>query len=311
MTDQATVLRGMMERRSSPAQPSCLSPAGSPGLKPGGRGVRTIAVTSGKGGVGKSLVALNLAIALAEMQQRVCLLDANLGLGNIDLLCGLNGYWNLSHVMTGARRLQQVVLAGPAGVDIVPGASGLSNMADCTPEAQRDLLTQLTELEQSHDWLILDTGTGIHQSIRRFVSAADIALVLATPEPTAIANAYAALKSLAGADSVELRVLVNQAESAAQASRIAERLQQTSRLFLHCGIDQTCSLPHDPAVSRSVFSQRAVLLETPDSPFAAAIRQLAEELHGEPAIARRRTPYFSRLLETRQFSPAGLTAVTS
>jgi len=169
MSDQAFALRRLIQQQQSDA----------PVAKPFSQ-ARTIAVTSGKGGVGKSNIALNLAIAMAGNDTSVCLLDANLGLGNIDLLCGLNGYWNLLHVVTGARTLADIVLDGPAGIHVVPGASGLIDAVDVSASAQREILDQLEELERTHDYLLIDTGTGIHQSVRRFLNAADVVLVVTT-----------------------------------------------------------------------------------------------------------------------------------
>ena len=310
MTDQATVLRGLMEQRSAvPPMPGSAPAEMSDGASrpTTRRRVQTIAVTSGKGGAGKSVVALNLALALAEREQRVCLLDASFGLGNLDLLCGLNGYWNLAHVVSGARRLPQVVLPGPQGVDIVPGAGSLVEGPEHSPGARQDLLQQLGELEQSHDVLIIDTGTGIRSGVRRLMLAADVALVLTTPEPTSVANAYAVLKSMPVDADVELRVLVNRASSEAQASQIIRRLQETSRLFLHHGVDALPHLPDDPAVAHSVQSQQPAVLQSSQAPFATAMRELAALLHDEPAIGRRREPYFHRLLRSApgsSFSPA-------
>jgi flagellar biosynthesis protein FlhG len=183
--DQARGLRALLERHANRA----FSPRGQTAC-------RTIAVTSGKGGVGKSHLALNLAVALAQRGRRVCLLDGNLGLGSLDLLCGLNGYWNLAHVVTGARRLEDVILDGPAGIHLIPGASGLTDLADCPPHVQSQLLSQLESLEHEHDVLLIDTGSGIHQLVRQFAQATDDVLVVTTPEPTSIADAYATIKAL-------------------------------------------------------------------------------------------------------------------
>jgi flagellar biosynthesis protein FlhG len=165
--DQAQALRGLMERLQSERYDVVASNADAPRA-------RSIAVTSGKGGVGKSSVALNLAIALSQLGARTALLDANLGLGNLDLMCGLNGYWNLSHVVTGARNLDEIVLEGPGGIQVIPGASGLAEMADWPEAAQADVLRQLAELERTHDFLIIDTAAGIHRSVRQFLEACDL-----------------------------------------------------------------------------------------------------------------------------------------
>lgn len=286
MSDQAQVLRGLMERRSDalsemPPRP----PAGA----------RTVAVTSGKGGVGKSNIALNLAIALRQMHKSVCLLDANLGLGNIDLLCGLSGYWNLSHVVSGARTVSEIVLEGPAGIHVVPGASGLLDLADVSPADQREIFAELEELERRHDYIVLDTGTGIHQTVRQFVAAAETVLVVTTPEPTAIADAYATLKVLAtGPAAVQPQILVNQADSPEQAREIIERVQQTARTFLHVTVASAGYIPRDPAVPQAVIDRVPFLARNARSPAAQAIERLARRVINLASPAAERTGYFSR-----------------
>jgi flagellar biosynthesis protein FlhG len=245
---------------------------------PEGRRAHTIAVTSGKGGVGKSNIALNLAIALAEADQSVCLFDANLGLGNIDLLCGLNGYWNLAHVVTGARTLNEVVLAGPGGINVVPGASGLADIADCPPPVQDDIFRQLEELERTHDYIVLDTGAGIHRLVRQFLLAADIVLVVSTPETTSIADAYATVKSLSAGEMPRLFALVNQADSPEQGRAIVERLQQTARLFLRTDVGSADSIPRDDQVPAAVAKRTPLVIGSPHAPAAKAIRQLAQRV---------------------------------
>ena len=287
MSDQANALRGLMERRHSP-------PAVEPEPIVASK-LHTIAVTSGKGGVGKSNIALNLAIALAGMDASVCLLDANLGLGNIDLLCGLNGYWNLSHVITGARALNDIVLKGPGHISVIPGASGLNDMADCPPSAQQDIFSQLEDLEQAHDFLIIDTGTGIHRSVRQFVTLADVVLIVSTPEPTSIADAYATIKSLCGADVGRMEALVNQADSPRQAQTVIERLQQTARLFLETKIESAGLIPRDHHVGNAVAKRTPLLIDSPHSPAARAIRQLARRLKTLAGVQPSRGAFFPRI----------------
>jgi flagellar biosynthesis protein FlhG len=279
MSDQAFALRGLIQQQQAVG-------ADAPPAKPFSQ-ASTIAITSGKGGVGKSNIALNLAIALARNDSNVCLLDANLGLGNIDLLCGLNGYWNLSHVITGARTLTDIMLDGPTGIHVVPGASGLIDAADVSASAQREILGQLEELERTHDYLLIDTGTGIHKPIRRFLNAADIVLVVTTPEPTAIADAYATLKSLSTVVGPKLEVLVNQCESSQQGRAIIDRLRQTARLFINTDLDAAGFIPHDPHVPRAVIQRTPFVVEAPLAPASQAIAQLARRMKN---IAASRTP---------------------
>ncbi len=270
MSDQAAVLRDMMARRKI-RQESLSSPARH-------SQAFTVAVTSGKGGVGKSNIALNLAIALARHKHKVGLFDANLGLGNIDLLCGLNGYWNLSHVITGARHLHEIVLNGPDGIHVVPGASGLAEVADCPESAQREIFSELEEFEQSHDFVIIDNGPGIHRIVREFVTSASLVLLVTTPEPTALADAYATVKALPCDEGPRIEVLVNQAASMHQAEAIIQRLKQTSRLFLHSEIGAAGAIPLDPFVPSAVQHRRPLLVEHPQAPAARALVQLAQRI---------------------------------
>lgn len=294
MTDQANVLRTLMERCHAISRWSTDAETGSPAVR-----AHTIAVTGGKGGVGKTNIALNAAIAMAEQETTVCLLDANPGLGNIDLLCGLNGYWNLSHVVTGARTLREIVLHGPGGVDVIPGFSGLNDLADGTESVQADiynqLFNQLRELEEQYDYILIDTGTGIDRSVRRFITASDLVLIVTTPEPTAVADAYATIKSLSSVEELQLDVLVNRAVSSDQADVIIDRLRQTSRLFLRTDVESMGFLPRDESVPDAVTRRIPFLLHNPESPASRAVRQLARRLKNR---AGRQTPhesFFSRI----------------
>lgn len=286
MSDQAQILRGLVEKREQP------NPVPLANKR---RRARTIAVTSGKGGVGKSNIALNLAIALKRSGSEVCLLDANLGLGNVDLLCGLNGYWNLAHVISGVRSLNDIVLDGPENIRVIPGASGLTDIADCPPIAQREILRQLEEIEDDNDFIIIDTGTGIHDSIRRFVIAADIVLLVTTPEPTSIADAYATVKALSACSELpEILTVVNQARSRQQAETIIERLHETARLFLRVNVGSAGFIPYDENVSLAVTQQRPLLVHTANSPAARSIERIGRFLkNGTVAMSGR--GFFSKL----------------
>jgi flagellar biosynthesis protein FlhG len=240
---------------------------------------RAIGVTSGKGGVGKTNIALNLAIALSQREARTCLIDGNLGLGNIDLLCGLNGYWNLSHVISGARNVDDIVLAGPEGVDVLPGASAFSELSSCPPSVQDDVIRQLAEFERERDFVVIDTGAGTHPGVCDFLEACDIVLVVTTTEPTSIADAYALIKNLSGRNIPRLEVVVNQSDSASQAHLVSQRIQETAKTFLHLEVTAGGYLPRDPQVAAAVVRRRPFLLDSPHSPASTAIHQLAARLH--------------------------------
>jgi flagellar biosynthesis protein FlhG len=293
MSDQAQVLRGLMEHREETPWRELSVP------KKTGT-AQTISITSGKGGVGKSNIALNLGIALAQSGHSVCLLDANLGLGNIDLLCGLNGYWNLSHVMSGTRTLDEVCLQGPGGLHVIPGASGLSEAADCSVSAQRDILAQLAELEARHEFLLIDTGTGIHRTVRHFVAVADLGLIVTTPEPTAIADAYAMIKALSTQPHIpKLEVLVNRSQTPEQARDIIDRLQRTTQMFIHNEVGSAGFIPEDECVMQAVARRTPFCTTFPGSPASLAIEQLARRVNNvlarQPLLGSFSSRLWSRL----------------
>lgn len=280
MNDQATRLRGLMETRTTPNDPPAVAFADQGTAK-------IVAVTSGKGGVGKSTVALNLAVALRRLDQRVCLIDANSGLANIDLLCGLNGYWNLMHVASGARRLSDVLMEGPLGVQVLSGAGDVVGQSTATSE--------LRTLETDFDFLVIDTGSGLHAVARSLVTAADIGLVLTTPEPTAIADAYATVKSFQGSAPRRTLAVVNQASNAGQANNILDRLRQTSRTFINADIINGGSIPLDSAMPKSVLQRVPLLLSDSRCPAAEAIARLAQRVRAVADSLSSQGGYFQRI----------------
>ena len=287
MNDQARVLRGLVDRQE--ANSTVVPRSGS--LR-----ARTIAITSGKGGVGKSNLALNTAIALRQSGTEVCVLDANLGLGNIDVLCREYSYWNLSHVVSGVRTLAEICRTGPAGVRIIPGAGGLVDVADCPERVQKKMLGQLVELEQSHDYLIIDTGSGIDRRVRQFLESADVVLVVTTPEPTSIADSYATVKALSS--SLEIPVLeavVNQGRNRDESTRILERLSETARMFLQAEVGAGGFIPYDAAVPEAVALQTPFLLHAPRCPASRAIEQLARRIKNISRVKQSRGDFFSRI----------------
>jgi flagellar biosynthesis protein FlhG len=278
--EQARGLRALIERSHQPRGRQCVH-------------ARTVAFASGKGGVGKSVLALNLAITLAEQGLRVGLLDANPGLGHLDLLCQRNGYWNLSHVLAGARQLDDVLLDGPAGITLLPGANSLMSLTTCPDSAHEPLLAELTRFEAACDFLVLDAGPGLPDGSRPWLRSADDVLIVTTPEPTAIADAYALLKSLSGAAGPALHVVVNRA-AADQAARVLERIQHTAHTFLKQSLTLGAGVPDDGAVARSVCTRRPFVVASPDCPASRAVQQLARQLIGRASLTPR-DGFFTRL----------------
>lgn len=279
MHDQANELRNLI--RETAAHPASASP----------RRARRVVITSGKGGVGKSNLSLNLAIALAQRGRRVVLLDADLGLANLEVLCQLDCPYNLSHVLCGARELSDVLVSGPAGVRILPGAGGISSLADAEPSLRRALLAEFDELEAGSDELLVDTGSGLHRAVREFIVAADRPILVATPEPTAITDAYAVVKALAAdRQRIAWRLVVNQADSPAEAQHVLDRIGTAARRFLGIAVPSAGFVPADPHVPAAVRRRRPVILEYPACPASCAIRHLAEWLTSESCLETHPTP---------------------
>lgn len=283
MHDQAKALRGLMEHRSKAIR----DVTGSDRMLRCHR----VTITSGKGGVGKSNVALNLAMALAQAEKPVLLLDVNWGVGNVELLCRRNSPWNLSHVLNGTRRLDEILVPGPMGVTIVPGVGSLADYPQDSPDviAVADLLTML---EEQFPFVIVDLGTGLHRVLRRFISAADRVLVVTTPEPPSIAETYAAIKSLSSADGGEWEVLINQAGSAPAAERIFQRIDQTTRAFLEKDLVWAGWIPQDSHIPAAVAHRNPFLSEHPHSPASEAVRQIAHRLIHPIRPPKRPSPQF-------------------
>ena len=282
--DQARELRSLVAQRALRASDSSRRV----------RTCRVIALASGKGGVGKSVIAINLAVALAQSGQSVCLLDACAGVGQLELLCGRNGYWNLTHVAAGSRRLADITHAGPSGVSMVSGASCLLE----ANVASRNLLPQLTDLEQRHDWLIVDTSSGPSRGSSPFIRAADRVLIVTTPEPTAIAEAYSTAKSLTSAEGLVVSALVNRAHSADQATEILRRLRHAARSFLRADLDEAGFIPEDIVVQDAVAARRPLSECDPMCQAQRAIGRLAERL-ARATEARSEVGYFERLRQSQ------------
>ncbi len=242
----------------------------------------TLAVTSGKGGVGKTSVAVNLALAWAQAGRRTCLLDGDLGLANVDVLLNLHPRFSLRDVVAGAKTLEDVALQGPAGLRVIPAASGVEALASLTAPARRALLSRLQGLGTLADVAVLDTGAGISRTVLSLVLAADAALILTTPEPTALTDAYAMVKILTQrrAD-LPLHIVVNLAEHAAHAREVHTHMERIVRRFLSREVPLAGWIPRDACVERAVREQRPLSVYYPYARATEAIHRIAHSLGGD------------------------------
>lgn len=252
-----------------------------------GRRAAIVAVTSGKGGVGKSNVAVNLAVRLSEMGRRVVLIDADLGTANADVLCNLQPAGNLAHVVAGRMTLQQVTVRGPAGFRLVPGASGLAQMAALSDFERARLVQQMRELESDADLILIDTGAGVSPNVLSFVCSADQQLVVTTPEPTAVTDAYAVIKSVVRqGQPTDLRVLVNMVRDAAEGRAVFNRIDGVCQQFLAIRPRYAGHIVADARVALAVRRRRPFVLDSPHCDASACIGQLAHRLDRHAAEPR-------------------------
>ncbi len=240
------------------------------------RPVKVISVTGGKGGVGKSNICANMAIAMAMLGRRVMLLDADLGLANVDVLLGLHPGHTLGHVIRGEQRLEDIIVNGPAGVRVVPGASGLAAMASLSPSQHAGIVHAFSELAEDLDVLLIDTAAGISDDVLRFCEAASEVLVVVCDEPTSITDAYALIKVLSTERQVQrFRIITNMTHQAGDGRQLFEKLLRVTERFLDVTLDHAGSIPYDDRVWRAVQLQTPFVTAFPTSLAAAALKKLA------------------------------------
>lgn len=242
--------------------------------------VRVICVSSGKGGVGKSNVVVNLACAFDLMGKKVLILDADLGLANIDVLLGLAPKENISHVLEGKRQLREVLVSGPGHIRIMPASSGVQELTRLTDEQKLQFLQLLDELEADVDILLVDTGAGISDTVLYFNLAAQERVVVVTPEPTSLTDAYALIKVLYTRHGERhFRILANSVHTEKAGKSIFAQMSKVADHFLDgISLDYLGSIPHDPNVPRAVLQQRPLVEAFPNAPAAKAFITLAEKI---------------------------------
>ncbi len=290
--DQASRLRSMV----AAMHPDAVSTSRPAEPEPQ-RHCPVVSITSGKGGVGKTSTCVNLAIALAQLRVRATLLDADLGLANADVLCGLTPTTRLDAVLEASRgqllhaqpaqrrRLSHIAIDAPGGFRLVPGAVGISRMANL-PIAQREVILRgLTDLEAESDVVIIDTGAGLGDAVTTFAAAADLTLVVATPEPTSIADAYAMIKCIAQLRASKVpgtgfrtALVINQARTREEGVAVHARIAATTKRFLNIEPPLLGIMLHDMAVPDSVRARTPVLLNDPSAKVCKDLRSIAGEL---------------------------------
>jgi len=240
---------------------------------------RVIAITSGKGGVGKTNIVANLGFALSRLGKKVLMLDADLGLGNLDVLLGLAPKYNLSHVISGEKSIQEIILKGPGNVEILPASSGIQELTQLSKQQKIQILTKLDLLIKSFDILLIDTAAGISTNVLDFNATAQEILVVVCPEPTSLTDAYALMKVLSMKYSKKhCKLLVNQVASDQEGREIYRQLNLVTERFLDISVKYFGCVLFDKKVTKSVRRQQIVLELYPDSPASKCFGVLANKV---------------------------------
>ncbi len=242
-----------------------------------GHQVRVVSITSGKGGVGKTNIVVNLAYALSQRGKRVMILDADVGLANVDILLGLTPKYTIQHLLSGEKQFSDVIVRGPGGILVLPASSGVQELAELTREQRLQLLTAFETMDEELDVLIIDTGAGISSNVMYFNMAAHEIIVVVSPEPTSITDAYALMKvmSLRYAER-HFSLLVNGVKGKEDADDVYKKLSMVADRFLDISIAYLGYIPHDNHVKKAVRRQRIVMECFPDAPFSKAFQEVTD-----------------------------------
>jgi flagellar biosynthesis protein FlhG len=271
-SDQAQTLRALNTRKSNGVLGS-----------DGDRVTSVYAITSGKGGVGKTAVTANLAYSLAKLGKKVLILDADLGLANIDVVFGLTPLYNLNHFFSGEQDLDSILVEGPLGIRILPAGSGIQNFIRLDSHQKMRLLDGLDAMHNSFDYVLIDTEAGISENVTYFNTAAQEILVVTTPEPTAITDAYALMKLLSTKyHEKHFNLVVNQIQNEDEALDVFKKLTMVSNRYLDISIDYLGSVPEDRQMIDSIRKQRVIIDLYPHSKITSAFAQLAGRICMEP-----------------------------
>jgi len=279
MEDQAEKLREIMKRKKDGTNAPKNSPAAKPGVRAGDK-ARIITVTSGKGGVGKTNLSVNMALAFARLGKKVIVMDADLGLANVNVMLNMIPKYNLYHVIKKQKTIREILVETEYGISIVAGASGFSQIANMGEDDRKDFICELETLTNA-DIIIIDTSAGVSSNVLDFIAAADDAVIITTPEPTAITDAYGIIKIIATEyDSLNmgLKLVVNRAKGAAQAKSVADRMINIAGQFLNLKVDYLGFIYDDISVPQAVLRQKPFMVVDPKCRASICVQHIVERM---------------------------------
>ncbi len=279
MNDQASTLR--LIASNAPAMTIAMPFEKSPTaeLPKRLREIRSIAITGGKGGVGKSNLSVNLALELGALDKRVGLLDADFGLANADLLCGVTPKFHLGHVVSGSKGLNEITIDLADNVSLIPGGSGIEEIANFSFTNRPLIYAQLMEMEDNLDFMLIDTAAGIAENVVGILVSSSEVIVVVTPDPTSIVDAYATIKViLRHSPAKTISIVVNNVVGIGDAEHVFQQISSAARTFLKHKVDFLGMIPHDPLVSEAIREMTPIVEYMPDAPASRAIRLIAKQL---------------------------------
>lgn len=260
---------------------------------------RVVAITSGKGGVGKSTFTVNLALALANYGKKVLIIDADLGMANIDVMMGCISKYSLFDVISGKLSFEEVVVTGPRNIKFLPGGSGIKSLGNLNSLELQRIMSESMHYEKNTDFILFDTGAGMGSNVLSFLLAADEVLLVTTPEPTSLTDAYSIIKAYAANSGVApLRLVANRVSSSEESKMVAGKLSKVTNKFLNVNLEEFGYIFEDSAVSLSIRSQYPLLLQFPNSPSATCIESIAHKMiFGSDLVAKNGfSGFFKKLL---------------
>lgn len=244
---------------------------------------RVIAVSSGKGGVGKTNVVANLALYFSSLGKKVLVLDADLGLSNIDVLLGIAPKYNIRHVIKGEKSMEEIIVEGPGGISIIPASSGIKELTSLSDTEKLKLISELDNIKTPFDLFLIDTGAGINMNVLFFCVASQELVVLVTPEPTSIADGYALIKVLLrDFGEKNFKILVNNAKNEREAVETFNKLSIVAERFLNLSLDYLGFLPFEKRIKDAIVAQKGFINLYPNSNFSRILGEVGARLLGSP-----------------------------